>query len=247
MKPEIKYTMIYPGNAVAQARHIYDNLPVKYRQAFLLHERSLPESIKGEVIKEFQSRQTMDINASELLGIGIVGTYLNFTGNENGRNFQSIVGIEDSSKNRKENYLSDGAIWEIEAEKKMMFQQTLVQGYYPDPHDVLAENVIKAINEKVEKKKRGDYSEQSGLIVNVFSRSTALDLSEIVKECDIDVFGSTYIIFYSMPDLSKAIIYYLRKGDSPFEIEQLKMNLNLSQFNEDPDWTMNTDKSKWIQ
>lgn len=247
MNPKIKYSMIYPGNAVAQAKHVYNNLPEKYRLAFLLHERPLPESIKGEVVKEFQSRQTIDINASELLGIGIVGTYFNFTCAEDGRSFQSMVGIEDSSKNRKENYLSDGAIWEIEAENKMMFQQTLVQGYYPKPHDVLAEDVIKAINDKIVKKNQGDYPEHSGLIVNIFSNDARLDLSEVMRECDLDVFTSTYVIFYSMPDLSKAVIYYLRKGDSPFEIEQLKMGLNLSEFDEDPNWTMNTDKSKWNQ
>lgn len=239
--------MIYPGNAIAHVRYLYDSLPEKYRLSFLKNERSLPESIHGEVIKEFYSRQTMDINASELLGIGMVGSYLNTSGEAANRHFQSIVGIEDASKKTKENYLSDGGIWEIEAETKMIFQQTLVQSYFPKPHSVTTEKIITAINDKVERRRRGDYYDNSGLIVNVFSSDVAVDLGRVTRECDLSSFGSTYVVFYSMPDLSKAIIYYLRNNDSPFAIEQLKMNFNLPQFDTEPDWTLNTDKSKWIQ
>lgn len=247
MKPEIKYVMMYPGNAVAHVRHIYNGLPETHRRSFLLHERSLPESIKGEVIKEFQSRQTIDINASELLGIGVVGTYYNFTSEHSKRTFQSIVGIQDIAKRNKEALLSDGAIWEIEAKTKMIFQQAMVQGYYPKPHNIAVEDIVAEIKKKVDRKNRGDYPTYSGLIVNVFSDAVSVDVSEVTKNSDIESFGSVYLVFYSMPDLSKAIVYYLRKNDSPFVIEQLKMNLNLSTFEEAPSWTMNIDESKWNQ
>ncbi len=131
MNPQIKYVGIYPGNAVAQVRYLYNKLPDTHKTKFLLNERSLPETVKGEIIKEFQSRQTTDINAGEMLGIGIVGCYYNVNGELNGRTYQAVVGIEDAAKSFKETHLSDGAIWENETETKMMYQQTLVQGYFP--------------------------------------------------------------------------------------------------------------------
>lgn len=245
MKPQIKYVGMYPGNAVAQVRYLYDKLPESHRVKLLLNERALPETVKGEIIKEFQSRQTIDINAGEMLGIGMVGCYYNVNGELKGRTYQSVVGIEDAAKSFKETHLSDGAIWENETETKMMYQQTLVQGYFPEARQVATNDVIVAINEKIERKRRGDYPESSGLIVNVFSSSVGIDLNEVIAACDLGKFASVFCIFYNLPSLEQAMVYLLKKNADPETTDGLKIGFNLSAFSEKPDWKINTDKSKW--
>jgi hypothetical protein len=241
----IKYVGIYPGNACAQVRHLYNRLPNAQKIKFLINERSLPATVKGDIIKEFESRQTTDINAGELLGIGVVGSYFNVKGQSRGRSYQSVVGIEDAAKSLKETLLSDGAIWENETKKKMMFQQTLVQGYFPKEKQVTTINVIKAVNDKIEKKRRGDYPKHSGLIVNIFAKNIHIDINEVIRTCDVNEFTSVFCICYNVPTLSQAIIYLLEKGASPTTIEALKMGFNISEFGEEPDWKINTDPSKW--
>ncbi len=239
-----KYVGIYPGNAVAQVRYLYEQLPDEQKVRFLVNERSLPETVKGEIVKEFQSRQTTDINAGEMLGIGVVGSYYNINGQLKDRSYQSVVGIEDAAKSLKETLLSDGAIWENETETKMMYQQTLVQGYFPKLRQITTDDVVKAIGDKVIRKQRGDYPDSSGLIVNVYSTDVDVDINKVIQQSDVGAFGSVFCVFYNLSSLSQAIVYLLKKGADPGTTESLKMGFNLPDFTEEPDWKINTDKFK---
>jgi hypothetical protein len=216
-----------PNNAMGIVLKLYDGVATpKERVDLLLHNRPLANLNSVDLPPNFASGKTIDLNASELLGLGAVAAYYNWTSQKAGTDntYQAFVGIEDSAKAQTENVLSDGAIWHDQAHAKMLVQQVMVQGYFPE-RKITSEDVVEQINKKA--KRRKDYPDNCGLIVNLYSQSGDIDFNVIRQKAkdDIQSFESVFLILYEVSALKFARVTYLSEPTARNLMIQLKRNL----------------------
>jgi hypothetical protein len=217
---------LHPDNAMGIVLKLYDGVATpKERIDLLLHNRPLANLKSVDLPPNFASGKTIDLNASELLGLGAVASYYNWTSEEagTGNTYQAFVGIEDSAKKQEENVLSDGAIWHDQAHAKMLIQQVMVQGYFPE-RMITDKDVAAQISKKA--KRRSDYPNNCGLIVNIYSQSGELDLDAIrqdVKE-DIAGFNDVFLVWYRLPMLDFARVMYMSEPTARNLVIQLRRN-----------------------
>lgn len=215
---------LHPDNAMRIVLKLYDEATTpKEKIDLLLHNRPLQNLSSADLPPNFASGTTIDLNASELLGLGAVASYYNWTSQQagTGNTYQAFVGIEDSAKAQAENVLSDGAIWHDQAHAKMVMQQVMVQGYFPG-HKITSEDVVAQINKKA--KRRADYPENCGLIVNLYSQSGDIDFNAIRQKAkaDIEAYTDVYLVLYGLPALNFARVTYLSQPLARNLIIQLK-------------------------
>jgi hypothetical protein len=217
---------LHPDNAMGIVLKLYDAVATpKERVDLLLHNRPLANLNSEDLPPNFASGKTIDLNASELLGLGTVAAYYNWTSQQvgTGNTYQAFVGIEDSAKAQTENVLSDGAIWHDQAHAKMVVQQVMAQGYFPE-RTITSEDVVAQINKKA--KRRKDYLDNCGLIVNLYSQSGNIDFNAIRQKAkdDIKAFTDVFLVWYELPALSLARVTYLSEPTARNLIIQLKRN-----------------------
>lgn len=223
---------IHPDPIVNHLLHEYDALTSDQDKANFLKNNNKPfEPLKSsDKAEEFASGNTIDINPGELLGIGMVAMYYNWTGEKKGNTYQVITGVQDTVKSYKEALLSDGAIWHDQTSKKMLFQTTMAQGFVPKKV-VTAQDVADRISDKVGR--RSDYADNCGLIINIFSEKFEVDLNEILKLADTSSFTETYIVFYDLPSLKHARVARMSHLGSP------ELTLKLQRHPRDSEWRFN--------
>ena len=217
---------LHPDNAMGIVLKLYDGVTTpKERIHLLLHNRPLTNLNSKDLPPNFASGKTIDLNASELLGLGTVASYYNWASEDagTGNTYQAFVGIEDSAKRQEENVLSDGAIWHDQAHAKMLIQQVMAQGYFPEKK-ISDEDIAAQINKKA--KRRSDYPDNCGLIVNLYSQSGEIDLDAIRKEAkdDIAAFNDVFLVWYKLPALDFARVMYLSEPTARSLVIQLRRN-----------------------
>jgi len=210
MKPH-KNIGLHPNNAVKIALKLFDNKQSTQEKVKLLlnnHTVSNLESV--DTPKDFASGKTIDINAGELLGIGCVATYYNWISEEagSGNTYQAVVGIEDAGKKQIENQLSDGGIYHDQTNQKILAQQVMTQGYYPDKW-ITSKDVIEAVKMKCDE--RHKYHENCILVVNVFGDKVNVDRGVIYNEISKfpEQFTDTYMVVYGLPSLKMAHVSFI--------------------------------------
>ncbi len=215
MKPH-KNIGLHPDNALKIALKLFDNKQTTQEKVKLLlnnHAVSNLESV--DTPKDFASGKTIDINAGELLGIGCVSSYYNWMSEEagSGNTYQAVVGIEDAGKNQIENQLSDGGVYHDQTNQKILAQQVMAQGYYPDKW-ITNQDVIEAVKKKCDE--RQNYHENCILIVNVFGDKVNVDRKVIHDEISKfpEQFTDTYMVVYGLPSLSMAHVSFLSEPDA---------------------------------
>jgi len=122
---------------------------------------------------------------------------------ETGNTYQAVVGIEDAGKNQIDNQLSDGGIYHDQANQKILAQQVMAQGYYPDKW-ITSKDVVEAVRKKCDE--RDNYHENCILIVNVFGDKVNVDRKEIYDEISKfpKQFTDTYMVVYGLLSLKMA-------------------------------------------
>ena len=142
----------HPGNALKIALKIFDDQKTQDDKIkTILNNRPIKNLNSVDLPPNFISGKTIDLNVSELLGIGCVATYYNWSSEEGktGNTYQAMVGAEDSAKNQIENVLSDGAVWHDQARQKMLAQQVMVQGFFPEK-PIANADVVDAIKKEAQ-------------------------------------------------------------------------------------------------
>lgn len=215
MKP-YKNIGLHPDNALKIALRLFDNKQsIEERVRLLLNNRSIANLNSIDIPKDFASGKTIDINVSELLGIGVVATYYNWMGVEagTGNTYQAVVGIEDVGKSQIEGQLSDGAVYYDQANQKILAQQVMAQGYYPIRR-ITSKDAIEAVKKKCNERNR--YNENCILIVNVFGDDVAVDRKEIYDEINKlpEQFTDTYMVVYGLPSLDMAHVSFISNLDA---------------------------------
>jgi len=215
MKPH-KNIGLHPTNALKIALKLFDNKQtIREKIKLLLNNRSVSNLESVDTPKDFASGKTIDINAGELLGIGSVASYYNWMSGEaeSGNTYQAVVGIEDAGKNQIESQLSDGAVYHDQTNQKILAQQVMTQGYYPDKW-ITSQDVIKAVKKKCAE--RHKYHENCILIVNVFGDKVNVDRREIYDEISKlpEQFTDTYMVVYGLPSLSMAHVSFISELDA---------------------------------
>ncbi len=223
MKPH-KNIGLHPTNALKIALKLFDNKQtVEEKVKLLLNNRPVSNLESVDTPKDFASGKTIDINAGELLGIGSVATYYNWMSEEagSGNTYQAVVGIEDVGKNQIESQLSDGAVYHDQANQKILAQQVMAQGYYPDKW-ITSQDVIDAVKKKCDE--RDNYHENCILIVNVFGDKVNVDPKEIYDEISKfpKQFTDTYMVVYGLPSLKMAHVSFISEPDARGLAIQLK-------------------------
>jgi hypothetical protein len=106
----------------------------------------------------------------------------------------------------------------------MLVQQVMVQGYYPE-RKITSEDVVEQINKKA--KRRKDYPDNCGLIVNLFSQSGDIDFNVIRQKAkdEIKTFTDVFLVLYELPALNLARVTYLSQPTARNLIIQLKRSL----------------------
>jgi|GEM_PF-1172015 len=225
---------LHPDNVLKIALNIFDNKSSDDEKIkALLNNRPIKDLNSIDLPKNFTSGKTIDLNLSELLGIGCVATYFNWSSEEarTKNTYQSIVGVEDSTKQQIENLLSDGAIWHDQAHAKMLAQQVMVQGYYPK-QPITNDDVVVAIKKKI--LQRDSYPENCMLIVNVFSSQAAIDRSKIYNDIKdlANSFTDVYLVIYN-PALTLANISYVS------ELNARGLTVELKRYSYEDEWRFN--------
>ncbi len=197
---------LHPDNALKIALGIFDaQTSPDEKVKVLLTNRPIKNLNSIDLPRNFESGKTIDLNAGELLGIGVVADYYMWASQQMGTNntYQAVVGVEDAAKSQIENVLSDGAIWHDQAEKKILAQQVMVQGYFPEKI-VTNKDVVLAIEKKM--KQRDSYPENCVLIVNVFSEIAIIDRETIYQDIKdlVHPFNDVYVVIYNLPLLTLA-------------------------------------------
>ena len=215
MKPH-KNIGLHPDNALKIALKLFDNKQTTNEKVkLLLNNRSIKNLESVDTPKDFASGKTIDINAGELLGIGCVATFYNWIGEQagSGNTYQAVVGIEDAGKNQIESQLSDGAIYHDQTNKKILAQQVMAQGYFPDKW-ITSKDVIAAVKKKCDE--RQNYHENCILIVNVFGDKVSVNRKEIYDEISKlpEQFTDTYMVVYGLPSLSMAHVSFISELDA---------------------------------
>lgn len=223
MKPH-KNIGLHPTNALKIALRLFDNKQTtKEKTKLLLNNRSVSNLESVDTPKDFASGKTIDINTGELLGIGSVAAYYNWMSEEagTGNTYQAVVGIEDAGKNQIESQLSDGAVYHDQTNQKILAQQVMTQGYYPDKW-ITSHDVIEAV--KMKCAERGKYHENCILIVNVFGDKVNVDRKIIYDEISKlpKPFTDTYMVIYGLPSLSVAHVSFLSELDARGLVIQLE-------------------------
>lgn len=210
MKPH-KNIGLHPDNAIKVALKLFDNKKtVEEKIKLLLNNRPVSDLESVDTPKDFASGKTIDVNAGELLGIGIVAAYYNWMSDEfgSGSTYQAVVGIEDIGKSQIESQLSDGAIYLDQANQKILAQQVMTQGYYP--HKIItSQDVIEAVRKKTSE--RSNYHQDCILIVNVFGDMVEVDRKIIYDEISkfSEHFTDTYMVVYGLPSLGVAHVSFI--------------------------------------
>lgn len=207
---------LHPDNALKIALKIFDEQKshdAKIRT--LLNNRPIKNLNSIDLPANFISGKTIDLNISELLGIGCVASYYNWSseGGKTGDTYQAMVGVEDSAKSQIENILSDGAIWHDQAHQKMLAQQVMVQGFFPEK-PITNADVVDAIKKKLEQ--RSSYPDNCMLVVNIFSNIGAIDRHTIwydIKDLS-ESFTDVYVVIYNLPSLRMANVSYVSEPDA---------------------------------
>jgi hypothetical protein len=202
---------LHPDNTLKVALQIFDNKPtVDEKIKVLLNNRPIKDLNSIDLPPNFKSGKTIDLNTSELLGIGCVASYYNWLSEEadTKNTYQAIVGIEDSAKQQIESLLSDGAVWHDQAGQKMLAQQVMVQGYFPKK-SITNDDVIAAIKKK--NNQRASYPDNCMLIVNIFGEAGAIDRQAIYAQMQqlTDNFTDVYVVVYNLPLLTYANVSYV--------------------------------------
>lgn len=214
---------LHADSAINLVLKMYDSKPTEEEKiSLLLNNRVVQKLNSVNLPQNFASGATIDINAGELLGLGVVVSYFDWVAAQvDGDTYQVGVGIEDSVKSQAENLLSDGAIWHDQSGKKMVVQQVMAQGYYP-VKAIRDSDIVTQIENKA--KKRNIYPESCALIVNVFSQARNFDLNKIRRDASqpIKQFKEVYLNIYELPSLEHAKVYYLSNPRAPSLIIALK-------------------------
>ena len=223
---------LHPDNALKIALSIFDNLEsTDYKVKALLNNRPIKSLNSIDLPTNFSSGKTIDLNLSELLGIGCVASYFMWLSQQNNTNntYQAIVGVEDSAKQQIESLLSDGAVWHDQAHIKMLAQQVMTQGFYPEK-TITNDDVIAAIKKKIEQ--RDIYPENCMLIINAFGNQIRINVSRIyngIKDLTKS-FSDTYLVVYSLPSLSHARVSYVSESSAPDLIIDLKRYADIDEW-----------------
>lgn len=210
MKPH-KNIGLHPDNALKIALKLFDNKQTTDEKVkLLLNNRPIKNLESVDTPKDFASGKTIDINTGELLGIGSVATYYNWMSEEAGTDntYQAVVGIEDVGKSQIESQLSDGAVYHDQTNQKILAQQVMTQGYFPDKW-ITSKDVIEAVKKKCDE--RQSYHENCILIVNVFGDKVNVDRKEIYDEISkfSEQFTDTYMVVYGLPSLNMAHVSFI--------------------------------------
>lgn len=223
---------LHPDNALKIALRIFDNMEsIDYKVKALLNNRPIKSLNSIDLPANFNSGKVIDLNLSELLGIGCVTSYFMWVSQQNNTHntYQAIVGVEDSAKLQIESLLSDGAVWHDQAHVKMLAQQVMVQGFYP-LKTITNDDVIAAIKKKIEQ--RDTYPENCILIINAFGNQIGINMSRIndgIKDT-VKSFSDTYLVVYSLPSLSFASVSYINEPSAPGLIIDLKRYANTGEW-----------------
>lgn len=215
MKPH-KNIGLHPTNALKIALKLFDNKQTTEEKVkLLLNNRPVNNLESVDIPKDFASGKTIDINAGELLGIGSVATFYNWMSEEagTGNTHQAVVGIEDAGKNQIESQLSDGAVYLDQTNQKILAQQVMAQGYYPDKW-ITSQDVIEAVRKKCDE--RQNYHENCILIVNVFGDKVNVDRKVIHDEISKfpEQFTDTCMVVYGLPSLTMAHVSFISELDA---------------------------------
>lgn len=228
---------LHSTNAIKIALTLFDNkVTTDSKVKLLLNNRPINNLNSVDLPQNFASGKTIDLNTGELLGIGCVAAYYNWMAEEagTGNTYQAVVGVEDSSKRDIENLLSDGAIWHDQAKAKIIAQQVMTQGYYPEKAiDNVA--VIDAI--KMKMAKRNNYPENCILVVNAYADKIAIDRKTISDEIKnlAGPFTDIYLIIYNLPLLTMANVSYIS------QIDTRGLTIELERHDYDDAWQFNYD------
>lgn len=202
---------LHPDNALKIALNIFDGKDsVDHKIRALLNNRPIKQLNSVDLPPNFKSGKTIDLNLSELLGIGAVTSYYSWASEQANtpNTYQAVVGIEDSAKQLTENFLSDGAVWHDQRHEKMVAQQVMVQGYFPEK-SISDDDVVEAIRKKM--LRRGSYPENCMLIVNIFGDIAAINRDKIysgIKNLN-KKYTDVYVVVYSLPLLTLANVSYM--------------------------------------
>lgn len=228
-----------PDLAANYAVHLIDKATTpKERVAVLLQNTGIPNTAASNTPKMLASRKLADIFVGELLGLAMVGMFYNWVGERSSKTYQVVIGVEDALKNNAEAVLSDGAIWDNQNKKKMLFQQVMAQGYYPE--SVVDSSMIAgAISKKVAVRYR--YPENCGLIVNVYSQKGNINFKEIAAECDLSSYTIVTLNWYQLPQVDLAITYHLDLERMAKNIPPPSLKVNLERHPIADKWEYNFD------
>lgn len=228
---------LHPDNALKIALKIFDDQTSQNDKIkTLLNNRPIKNLNSVDLPANFISGKTIDLNVSELLGIGCVASYFNWSSEEGKTNntYQAVVGVEDSAKNQIENVLSDGAVWHDQAHQKMLAQQVMVQGYFPEKQ-INNADIVDAIKKKL--KQRSSYPDNCMLIVNVFSNVGTInritiwnDIKDLAKS-----FTDVYVVIYNLPLLTTANVSYVSEPDAR------GLTIMLKRHEHEDEWRFNLD------
>ncbi len=232
---------LHPDNALKIALKLLDSQTTNDNKVkSLLNNCPIKNLNSIDIPKNFDSGKTIDLNISELLGIGCVASYFNWSSEEadTHNTYQSVVGIEDTAKRQTENFLSDGAIWHDQAKAKMLAQQVMVQGYFPKKQ-IVNSDIVAAIKKKM--KQRDNYPENCMLIVNVLGGAISIDRNKIysyIKDLT-DTFTDVYVVIYNLPSLTLANVSFVSEPSA----RGLTIKLERHEFEDE--WKFNSDDKRY--
>lgn len=217
-------TGLHADNVLKIALSIFDSKETTDEKIkALLNNRPIKNLNSIDVPPNFKSGKTIDLNLSELFGIGCVTSYFSWVSEQSGTDntYQAIVGVEDATKRQIEALLSDGAVWHDQAHAKMLAQQVMTQGFYPKK-PLSNDDVVAAIQKKIEQ--RDSYPDNCMLIVNAFGNEIDIDRSKIYNNIKdlANSFTDVYLVIYTLPTLTLANVSYISEPSAPGLTIELK-------------------------
>lgn len=235
----LKMIGIHPATAVNHILNMYDDADEEERLKILIQRHGANVIPINELPKRFSSKQMIDIRAGEVLSLGVIGLYYSIFCSFNRRTFQIVVGVEDTLKKQIENLISDGAIWENEKEIKMPFQQTLIQGVMPMPHEIKTEEVVIAIDNKLAQREHNP--DNCGLLVSVYGHAGKIDFKKIIDSCDLSKYSSVFVLAYQLPKIETVTVTMLEKDMSASDFVRAQRLITLPRSKSGP-WLVNDPK-----
>jgi hypothetical protein len=215
---------LHSDNVLKIALSIFDNKEtIDDKIKALLNNRPIKNLNSIDLPANFKSGKTIDLNLSELLGLGCVTSYYSWVSERAGTDntYQAIVGVEDATKQQIEALLSDGAVWHDQAHAKMLAQQVMTQGFYPKK-PITNGDVVAAIKKKIGQ--RDSYPDNCMLIVNAFGNEVAINRSKIYNDIKdlANSFTDVYLVIYNLPSLTMANVSYISEPSAPGLTIELK-------------------------